>query len=97
MNQTIQPISDDDLADRAIELFLAGYEPMLFARDLGLTPEQVYDQIRWTLQLYIDKALAAQTKLSRKGTGRPRKADALSAAQRSKKWREKQKQKVQKQ
>lgn len=62
-----KPILDDDVADRAIELFLAGHEPLLFAANLGLMPEQVYDQIRWTLRLYIDKALAAQTKLNRKG------------------------------
>lgn len=65
--QKQKPIEDDFLADRALELFLAGREPLLYAADLGLTPEQVYDQIRWTLKLYIEKALAAQTKLNRKG------------------------------
>jgi len=70
MSTIIHPIPDEAAADRAIELFLRGFDPLLFAADLGLTPEQVWDQIRVTLQIYVEKALAAEQKLSRKGTGR---------------------------
>lgn len=62
------PIADEARAERAIELFLAGYDPLLFAAELGLTPEQVNAQIRWTLSLYIARA----ARLGRKGTGRKR-------------------------
>lgn len=70
MNSIIHPIADELTADRAIELFLAGHDPLLFAANLGLTPEQVWNQIRVTLRIYVEKALAAEQKLSRKGTGR---------------------------
>lgn len=71
MKPIIHPIADELIADRAIELFLAGYSPDLYAWELGCTPEQVFDQIRTTLRIYVEKALAAEQKLSRKGTGRP--------------------------
>lgn len=70
MTAIIHPIADEMLADRAIELFRRRYDPLLFAADLGLTPEQVWDQIRVTLDIYIEKSLAAEQKLRRKGTGR---------------------------
>lgn len=63
MNNTTPPIADESTAERVIESFLAGYDPLLYAADLGLTPEQVFDQVRWTLSLYIEKA----QRLSRKG------------------------------
>ena len=57
-----KPIADESTADRAIELFLSGFDPLLYAADLGLTPEQVWDQIRTTLRIYIEKAMAANEK-----------------------------------
>jgi len=71
MQPIIHPIADEVTADRAIELFLSGYDPLLYAADLEVTPEQVFDQIRTTLRIYIEKSLVAEQKLNRKGTGRP--------------------------
>ena len=68
------PIPDDVLADYALDLFLKGYEPLLYAANLGLTPEQVWDQIRYTLQECFNK-------LSREGkAGRPQKDNAKPAS-----------------
>jgi hypothetical protein len=63
-------ISDETIGEEAVDRFLSGYDPLLYAAGLGLTPEQVWDQIRATLRIYVDKATAAEQKLSRKGTGR---------------------------
>ena len=81
------PIADDDLADRAIELFLAGYDPLLFAADLGLSPETVFAQIRTTLRIYIEKA----QRLSRKGRAgrRPLGKRAMTASERKQRQRAK--------
>lgn len=46
----IQPIEDEFLADKAIDLFIAEYEPLLYAADLGATPQQVWDTIRTALK-----------------------------------------------
>lgn len=68
------PIPDEVLADHAIDLFLKRYEPLLYAADLGLTPEQVWDQIRYTLQECLDK-------LSRQGkAGRPQEDNVKPAS-----------------
>ena len=81
------PIADEATAERVIEWFLAGYEPLLFAADFGLSPEQVIDQIRWTLALYVRK-------LSRKGTGRkPIGEKAMSSTERAKRARKKKREK----
>lgn len=50
MTDSKPPIHDDVLADYALELFLKGYEPLLYAADLGLTPEQVWDVLRLALR-----------------------------------------------
>lgn len=95
MTDIIHPIADEMLADRAIELFLAGYSPDLYAWELGCTPEQVWDQIRVTLRIHVEKALAAQQKLSRKGTGRPPLfGKAMTNAERLRRSREKRKNKA---
>lgn len=70
MTPIIHPIADELLADRAIEQFLLGYDPLLYAADLGLSPEQVFDQIRVTLRIYIEKSMAAEQKLRRPRAGR---------------------------
>ena len=82
MNNTTPPIADESTAERVIESFLAGYDPLLYAADLGLTPEQVFDQIRWTLKRYIEK-------LTRKGkAGRKRIGDQpMTGTQRARKSR----------
>lgn len=59
MNSTM-PIADEATAERAVELFLAGHDPLLYAADLHLPPETVLDQIRWTLR-------QCQDRLSRRG------------------------------
>ena len=83
------PIADEATAERVIDQFLAGYEPLLYAADLGLTPEQVLDQIRWTLQAYITEALTSARKLSRKGTGRKPIGDApMTSTERAKRTRQ---------
>lgn len=88
------PITDEAAAERVIDQFLAGYEPLLFAADLGLTPEQVLDQIRWTLQRYITEALTSARKLSRKGTGRKPIGDApMTSTERAKRARKKKRKK----
>lgn len=76
------PITDDAVAERAIALFLAGYDPLLFAADLNLTPETVFDQIRWTLN-------DCQEKLSRRGRAgrKPIGARAQTGTERSRKSR----------
>lgn len=87
----LQPIADESTAERVIEQFLAGYDPLLFAGDFGLTPEQVFDQIRWTLRLYVEKALADARKLSRRGRAgrKPKPDDQISAKTKAqRKWRE---------
>lgn len=88
-----QPIADDNIAECVIEQFLAGYDPLLFAGDFDLTPEQVTDQIRWTLRLYVEKAIADGRKLSRKGRAgrKPKPDDQVSAKTRAqRKWRSRQ-------
>ena len=88
------PIADEATAERVIDQFLAGYEPLLFAADFGLTPDQVIDQIRWTLQRYITEALTSAQKLSRKGTGRkPIGAKPMTSTERAKRARKKKQQK----
>lgn len=95
MKPIAHPIADESLADRAIELFLAGHDPLLYAADLGLTPETVFDQIRTTLRIHIEKTLAAEQKLSRKGTGRPPLfGKPMSNAERLQRSRAKKKQKA---
>jgi len=82
MTPIIHPIQDEMIADRAIELFLAGNEPLLFATDLGVTPEQVWNQIRVTLRLHISKNLAAAKRSAKNGAkgGRPRNNNPSPAA-----------------
>lgn len=91
MLEIIHPIQDEVTADRAIELFLAGYEPLLFAADLGVTPEQVWDQIRVTLRLHIGKNLAAAKRSAENGAkgGRPRDKNPSPAAVAKRESREK--------
>jgi hypothetical protein len=82
------PITDEATAERVIDQFLAGHEPLLYAADFGLTPDQVLDQIRWTLRAYITEALTSARKLSRKGTGRKPLGDApMSSTERAKRTR----------
>ena len=81
------PIADEATAERVIDQFLAGHEPLLYAADLGLTPEQVIDQIRWTLAQYVRK-------LSRKGTGRkPLGEKPMTSTERAKRARKKKREK----
>lgn len=88
------PIADEATAERMIDQFLAGHEPLLFAADFGLTPDQVLDQIRWTLRAYITEVITSARKLSRKGTGRkPLGAKPMTSTERAKKARKKKQQK----
>lgn len=80
MKKTQPPITDETTAERAIDQFLAGYDPLLYASDLGLTPEQVFDQIRYLLDIFIAERMA-RSKGGKKG-GKAR-ASALTAAQRT--------------
>ena len=89
----LQPIADDAVAERVIEQFLAGYDPLLFAGDFGLTPERVIDQVRWTLRMYVEKATSDARKLSRKGRAgrKPKPDDQVNAKTRAqRKWRSRQ-------
>jgi len=91
MENITQPIPDENTAERVIELFLAGYDPLLFAADFGLTSEQVIDQIRWTLKIYVEKTIAQAHKLRRKGMAgrKPKPDDQISAKTRAqRKWRD---------
>ena len=44
-----RPIQDEITADKAVDMFLAGFEPFLYAADLNATPEQVWDTLRAAL------------------------------------------------
>lgn len=46
----LYPIQDELLANNAVDWFIAGQEPLLYAADLGATPEQVWDTLRIALQ-----------------------------------------------
>lgn len=50
MTKNDQPIQDELVADHAIDMFIAGYEPLLYANNLGLTPEQVWTVFRDALK-----------------------------------------------
>lgn len=65
MPQTLHPLQDDYIAERALDLFLAGYEPLLYAADLGVEPEEVWDTLRQAL-------IHCRDNHARPGAGRPR-------------------------
>lgn len=58
-------IQDDIAATQAIDQFIAGYEPLLYAADLNATPEQVWDTLRVALKHCRDNH-------SRPTAGRPK-------------------------
>lgn len=91
MKSIIHPIPDEASAERALELFLAGYDPLLYAADLGLTPEQVFDQIRATLRIYIARVLESPAEIGRRGGQATSDAKAAAASDnlakaRAKRW-----------
>jgi hypothetical protein len=80
--QKITPIQDETAAEKAIELFCAGYEPLLYAADLGVEPEQVWDTLRQAL-------IHCRDNHARPNAGRPQVESENPSTLRSRRWREK--------
>jgi len=80
MPQKLHPIQDEDLADKAVDLFVAGYEPLLYAGDLGATPAQVWDTLRLALRHCRDNH-GRVGKAGRKPEGKRAKTNAERQAE----------------
>lgn len=82
MPQKLHPIQDERAAEKAVDLFIAGCEPLLYASDLGATPEQVYDTLRVALRHCRDNH--ARPTAGRKPVGKRAKTRAeIQAAYRA--------------
>lgn len=82
MHPTLRPIQDEILATTAIDYFIAGHEPLLYASDLGATPEQVWDTIRVALKRCRDTH-------GRPNAGRPKTGTQNPKSLAQQRWREK--------